>query len=343
MRLGIATAARIDPTRPSRPLPDVYGQVVDEAVLAEELGFDSWRLGEHHFSDDQHNPSVFPLLAAVAARTERIQLGPFVLLLALHDPLRVAEDAATVDVLSGGRLELGVGARPMAAECAGFGVAPEDAFARTYEALEVLARAFTGDPFSHRGRHFAYADVRVTPAPMQPGGPPILMAAMGPQSLARAGRRGYHLASALHSPLVARYEEAQREAGRTRDDYRLVSAPVFLHVAATRQAAWDQAEAALHWFASFYLRRGVPATNMPLPAIGELRARPDFTLFGQPFVVGTPDDVNDALTRHRDADLDELTLAFNHAGMERAHVRDAMTLFARELAPELRGWGRRAD
>ena len=69
-------------------------------MLGEELGFSSWLLAEHHFAEDRHNPSQFPLLGAAAARTERIRLGTYVLLLALHNPIRVAEDAATVDILS---------------------------------------------------------------------------------------------------------------------------------------------------------------------------------------------------------------------------------------------------
>jgi alkanesulfonate monooxygenase SsuD/methylene tetrahydromethanopterin reductase-like flavin-dependent oxidoreductase (luciferase family) len=130
MEIGLAMTARVLPEGP-RPLPDVYRQLLDEAVLGEELGFSSWLLAEHHFAEDRHNPSQFPLLAAAAMQTERIRLGTYVLLLALHNPIRVAEDAATVDILSGGRLILAVGAGPMENECAVFGIPPKERFGRT--------------------------------------------------------------------------------------------------------------------------------------------------------------------------------------------------------------------
>lgn len=338
MEIGLAMTARVLPESP-RPLPDVYRQLLDEAVLGEELGFSSWLVAEHHFAEDHHNPSQFPLLAAAAVRTEQIRLGTYVLLLALHNPIRVAEDAATVDILSGGRLILAVGAAPMEGECVAFGVSPKERFGRTYEALELLERCFRGERFSHQGRYYSYADVEMTTTPVQAGGPPIYMAAMGPQSLARAGARGYNLASVLHTPLVHVYADAQAHAGRTRDDYRLMSGPVAVHVAPTREQAWDEAERALHWWVTFYRRRGL---DMPLPPVEEMRETPGVGIFGQPFAVGTPDDVMSVRERHKDVDLDEMVIQFNHPGMGADAVARSMRLFAGELMPEVKRWGRRA-
>lgn len=339
MDIGLAMTARVLPDVP-RPLPEVYRQLLDEAVLGEELGFSSWLVAEHHFAEDQHNPSQFPLLAAAAARTERIRLGTYVLLLALHDPVRIAEDAATVDILSGGRVLLAVGAGPMEGECAVFGIPSKERFGRTYEALEILRRCFDGEPFTHEGRYYTYRDVTMTTTPVQPGGPPIYMAAMGPQSLAKAGERGYNLASVLHTPLVHVYEEAQTQAHRTRSDYRLMSGPVAVHVAPTREQAWDEASRSLHWWVTFYRRRGF---DMPLPSVEDMRNTPGVGIFGQPFAVGTPEDVLSALERHKDVDLDEMVIQFNHPGMPPQPVARSMSLFASELMPELRGWGKRRD
>ncbi len=153
MDVGLAMTARNHPDYP-RPLTEIYREVLDEAVLGEQLGFRSWWLAEHHFAEDQHNPSQFPLLAAAAARTSAIRIGSYVLLLPLHNPLRVAEDAATVDILSNGRLELAIGAGPMPGECAVFGMDPKESFGRTYEALEVIGKCFTEEEFSHQGKYF---------------------------------------------------------------------------------------------------------------------------------------------------------------------------------------------
>jgi alkanesulfonate monooxygenase SsuD/methylene tetrahydromethanopterin reductase-like flavin-dependent oxidoreductase (luciferase family) len=336
MDIGLAMTARQLPGSP-RPLTEIYRQVLEEAVLGEDLGFDSWRLAEHHFAEDQHNPSQFPLLAAAAVRTERIRLGTYVLLLALHDPLRVAEDAASVDVLSNGRLDLAIGAGPMPGECAVFGVPVQERFARTYEAVELLQKCFTAEPFDHHGRFFDHSGVHMTTAPVQAGGPPIYMAALGPQSLARAGRLGYHLASVLHTPLVHLYTEAQAQAGRTRSDYRLMSGPVTVHLAPTRDQAWDECERSLHWWVSFYRARGL---EMPLPPVEELRNTPGMGIFGQPFAVGTPEDALAVLEAYKGVDLDEMVIQFNHPGMRPEPVRASMELFARELMGEIRSWGK---
>lgn len=336
MNIGLAMTARVLPDRP-RPLPEVYRQVIDEAVLGEQLGFSSWLLGEHHFAEDRHNPGQFPLLAAVAARTERIRLGTYVLLLALHHPIRAAEDAAMVDVLSNGRLILAVGAGPMAGECEVFGIPLEERFGRTYEAVEVMERCFAGEAFDHDGRYYSFRAVRMTTTPVQAGGPPVFMAAMGPQSLAKAGERGYNLASVLHTPLVHVYTEAQRKAGRGREDYRLMSGPLAVHLAPTRDQAWDEVQEAMHWWITFYRRRGF---QMPLPAVEEMRNTPDVGIFGQPFAVGTPEDVLSVLERHRDVDLDELVIQFNHPGLGPEPVARSMRMFASELMPEISRWGK---
>ncbi len=334
MEVGMAITARNHPAYP-RPLPVVYEEVLDQAVLGEQLGLRSWWLAEHHFAEDQHNPSQFPLLAVAAARTSTIRLGTYVLLLALHNPLRVAEDAATVDILSGGRLDLGIGAGPMPNECAVFGIDPGERFGRTYEALEILAKSFTGEPFSHAGRYFDFPGVHLTTTPVQPGGPPIYVAALGPQSLAKAGERGYHLASMVHTHQHQIYLDAQAAAGRTRADYRLVSGPLAVHVAPTRDQAWDEAEAGLHEWVAFYRRRGIP---MPLPELGTMREDPNAGIFGTPFAVGTPDEVMATLAGNRDLPMDQLVLQFNHMGMPHEQVAASMRLFAAELLPEITGW-----
>lgn len=335
MDVGLAMTARNHPDQ-MRPLTEIYREVLDEAVLGEQLGFRSWWLAEHHFAEDQHNPSQFPLLAAAAARTSVIRLGPYVLLLPLHNPLRVAEDAASVDILSGGRLELVIGAGPMPGECAVFGLDPKESFGRTYEALDVIGKCFTEDEFSHEGKYFTFRDVRMTTKPVQQPGPRIYLAALGPQSLTRAGERGYSLGSMVHTPLYPRYLEAQAAAGRTRADFRMLSGPLAVHVADTPDQAWDEAERGLHWWVEFYRRRGM---QMPLAPVGELRHDPKAAIYGVPFAVGTPGQVIEKLSAYRDLPMDEMAIQFHHPGMDPRAVAASMRLFAAELMPEIRTWG----
>lgn len=335
MDVGLAMTARNHPDSP-RPLTEIYQEVLDEAVLGEQLGFHSWWLAEHHFAEDQHNPSQFPLLAAAATRTSTIRIGTYVLLLPLHNPIRVAEDAASVDILSHGRLDLAIGAGPMPNECAVFGIDPKESFGRTYEALEVIEKCFSDEEFTHQGRYFTFRNVKMTTKPVQQPGPPIYLAALGPQSLTRAGERGYSLASMVHTPLYPRFLEAQAAAGRTRADFRLLSGPLAVHVAPTRDQAWDEAERGLHWWVEFYRRRGM---QMPLAPVGELRHDPKAAIYGVPFAVGTPDQVIEKLRGYAGLPMDEMSLQFHHPGMDPAAVAASMRLFAAELRPEISTWG----
>ena len=138
----------------SYPLADLYRDHLEEAVLAEELGFDCVWVSEHHFSPDAWNPSPFTFLAAVAARTERVRLGTYVLLLPLHNPVRIAEDVAVLDNISGGRVDLGVGTGSSPEEFRTFGIPLENRLGRTFEALRIIERCFAGgscDPNLRKG------------------------------------------------------------------------------------------------------------------------------------------------------------------------------------------------
>ena len=334
MDVGVAISARNNPKIPL-PLTAVSQAALDDAVRAEELGFASWRLGAHHFAVDQHNPTQFPLLAVAASRTSRIRLGTYVLQIALHDPLKVAEDVATLDILSGGRFDLGVGAGVPPAESVPFGLAREQAFGRTYEALEVVEAALAGGEFEHSGRYFRYPPTRLTTVPVQRPRPPIFVAAMGPQSVRRAGVRGYGLASVVHTKHHDAFVAAQERAGRGRDQYRMLSGPLVVHLAPTRDQAWDEAGAGLWWMVEFYRQRGIP---LPLPDESRMRDTPGVGLYGVPFAVGTPDDVLAQLSVLRRLPMDELVLQFRHPGMGTGPVRASMAMFSKELLPEITTW-----
>jgi probable F420-dependent oxidoreductase len=131
---------------------------------------------------------MLPMLAALAAVTERIELGTGVVLTSFHDPLRLAEDAAVVDQLSGGRLLLGLGNGWREEEFRMFDASKAERGARTEETVEVLRRAWTGHRFSFEGRTLRYDRVKVTPQPARPGGPPILLGGYDRKAVVRAGR-----------------------------------------------------------------------------------------------------------------------------------------------------------
>jgi alkanesulfonate monooxygenase SsuD/methylene tetrahydromethanopterin reductase-like flavin-dependent oxidoreductase (luciferase family) len=138
-------------TRPQDP-PTLSRKILDQIVRGEELGWDDVWVSEHHFVDDDYLPSVLTMLAAIAARTTRVRIGTGILLLPLHDPIRVAEDAAVVDVLSAGRPELGFGAGYRVEELAAWGVAAEERGSRMNEAIPLIRRLFAGETVTHEGK-----------------------------------------------------------------------------------------------------------------------------------------------------------------------------------------------
>jgi probable F420-dependent oxidoreductase len=203
-----------------------YGEVLDLVRLAETLGFDSAWASEHHGAGDGYLPSLLPLLAAFAAVTSRIELGTGVVLAPFHDPLRLAEDAAVVDQLSGGRLLLGLGLGWREEEFRMFGQPVSERAARTAEAVEVLRRAWTGERFSFEGRHHSYDRVQVTPGPAREGGIPVYLGGTVEAAVRRAGRLGDGYVRSRSSVASAREalvwaEQGAREAGKEPAELRI--------------------------------------------------------------------------------------------------------------------------
>jgi alkanesulfonate monooxygenase SsuD/methylene tetrahydromethanopterin reductase-like flavin-dependent oxidoreductase (luciferase family) len=223
----------------------LYRQTLEHIERMEELGFDTVWLTEHHFIDDDYLPSVLTMAAAVAARTTRVTIGTAVLLLPLHDPIRVAEDAAVVDVLSDGRLRLGLGLGYKLEEFEAFGVDRRARPSLLEEGIEIIRGAWADGPFSHDGRHRQFAGLDVTPKPVQRPGPQIWLAGRAPVPVNRAATVGDGLIVVGGPDLYRSYHEAHRASGRS-DPARLC---IFAFTYPTDDPARD--EARLGRFASY--------------------------------------------------------------------------------------------
>ncbi len=192
MRFGLfgSAQARRGDGDPARGLRDY----VDTCVEAEALGFDSSFLVEHHFSDLGQVSASLDLLAWVAARTTTMRLGTAVIVLPWHNPVLLAERTATLDLMSGGRLEFGVGKGYRRSEFAGFCIPYEEAEARFEEALQVVIKAWTSNVrFSHQGQFWQYEDIVVEPPTSQKPHPPVWIAAGKPESIRSVAARGCKL------------------------------------------------------------------------------------------------------------------------------------------------------
>jgi alkanesulfonate monooxygenase SsuD/methylene tetrahydromethanopterin reductase-like flavin-dependent oxidoreductase (luciferase family) len=199
MKFGLLYDLR-NPKRWFQPFPQFYAETLDHMQAMDELGFDSLNITEHHFDEDGYCPSPIAWNAAMAARTKRALLGQSVTLLPFVHPVKMAEDVATVDLLSNGRawLELGAGYRP--SEFAGFGIDAKRRFGYTAEGAQIIRKCFTEEEFSFEGRHFQLRNVRMTPKPVQRPHPPIFLSGAQPggRPMVRAIEQGFHLCTIIH-------------------------------------------------------------------------------------------------------------------------------------------------
>jgi alkanesulfonate monooxygenase SsuD/methylene tetrahydromethanopterin reductase-like flavin-dependent oxidoreductase (luciferase family) len=201
---------------------DFAAQLLDEAVQAERYGFDAVFVPERHARTECMFPSPIPLMAAIAARTSRVKIGTDIMMPPLYNPVHLAQATALIDVLSRGRLILGVGVGYHQDYFKHFGVAIKQREGRFEETLEILQKAWTTvGPFAHHGKYFNFEAIHVTPKPFQKPRPPIWIGAFGPKSVARAGRLadGWTMAPFLDpvesiKSQVSIYREAAAKAGR---------------------------------------------------------------------------------------------------------------------------------
>ena len=220
-----------------------YQETIEQIVYAEELGFDTAWLAELHFNSSfSIMPAPLLLAAALAQRTRRIRLGTAVLLLPLQHPLRTAEEAAVVDLLSQGRLELGVGRGMIAIHFQGFNVPREESRDRFEEALTIIKQAWTQETVQFDGTYYHVPETAVVPKPRQKPHPPLRIAANSPETAIFAGEQGY--AVFIASPIntggklaeqVGRYRQALRAAGhdRSKEDVA-IAFPVYVAESATQ-------------------------------------------------------------------------------------------------------------
>lgn len=218
LRLGLLLSLQAPPDGPfSHQL--IYRETIDQAVEAEQLGYSWINVGEHHVTADGFLPAPFAMLAAIAARTERIGLLTGMLVAPLHHPLAIAEEAATLDLISGGRLTLGLGGGYRPAEFEAFGVEFRRRGRILDETLEILVRAWSGEPFSYEGEVFQIPEVTVAPRPLQRPHPPIWFGGVSEAALRRAARWGapcFPGGTADHEVIAAsraRHLELVAEAG----------------------------------------------------------------------------------------------------------------------------------
>ena len=194
MRFGIFGSAQARRGGPDVDSGAGFREFVENNVEAEALGYHSTFIVEHHFTGFGQISATMNLLTWVGARTTTLRLGTAVIVLAWHNPVLLAEQAATIDLLSGGRLDFGIGKGYRFNEFSGFATPMEEADARFDESLECMLKAWTSDtPWSHRGKYWQFDNVVVEPPTAQKPHPPLWMGAGSPASIRKVAALGYNL------------------------------------------------------------------------------------------------------------------------------------------------------
>jgi alkanesulfonate monooxygenase SsuD/methylene tetrahydromethanopterin reductase-like flavin-dependent oxidoreductase (luciferase family) len=245
MRFGLFGSAQARRGGPEFDSSEGFRDFIEYNVEAETLGFHSSFVVEHHFTGYGQVSATLNLLTWLGAKTRHLRLGTAVLVLPWHNPVLLAEQAATLDLLSGGRLDFGIGKGYRYNEFAGFCVPVEEADARYAEALEVILKAWTAEePFSHRGRFWQFENIVVEPPSAQKPHPPIWMGAGGERSIRRVAEKGYNLLLGQYAAPqdVARairlYREAVEASGRAFDPMQVgVTRAFFVADSAAEKAA----------------------------------------------------------------------------------------------------------
>ncbi len=309
--------------------------------LADELGFDGVWMAEHSGSDygTMSNPAL--MLAAAAACTKRVRLGTAVSIVPLHDPLRLAEEYALVDHLSGGRLELGVGRGYQPMEFNRYGVNISENRPRFQEIIEIIKAAWSSEgAFEYDGMFYQIPPTNVHPRPLQRPHPPMWIAQGSIETMEWAGRQLIPFMAAPllpHNVLVSRKESYVRaavefghpeaEARKTADSFWLLK-NVF--VADTDQQAKDYAERSLMWFfQELNSRRMFEAPADPQPY--------EFYLNSNGFFWGTPDRVADQIRKcAQETGGKRIICWFDHGGMDPEALDRCLQLFAEKVIPQFK-------
>lgn len=223
------------------PAAELYAAALDQCAWAEEQGFFGVAISEHHGSDDGYCPSPLVMAAAIAGRTRNLRIMVAALVLPLYNPIRLAEDLAVLDLASGGRVDLIIGAGYRPEELAMYGKSLADRAPLVEEGMAVLRAAWTGEEFEYRGRR-----LRVTPRPAREGGPMMLMGGATKASATRAARLGDGYVP-VDASLIPHYEDACRELGKDPGPAMSGGKSRFVHVADDPDRAWARiAPHALH-------------------------------------------------------------------------------------------------
>ena len=322
---------------------EIFFRGIELAKTADRLGFESVWCAEHHFSTYGYLSRPLMFASHLAAQTERIRVGSAVVVLPLHHPLIVAEEIAMADLLSNGRLDIGLGRGYQIYEFERLGIKLEESRERFEESVDILLSAFKGEPFSFNGKHFKFDETTIFPTPIQKPRPPIWVVGQSQESIVATAKRGFNLVSGGFGVSLERLKEFRKSFdeilvdSKERENIR-VSTQRAVYVTDNEselpkiieQARWNMR-------VTLSLRQGLERVEK-----GHAQAVPfdneptDDELIDRYFVMGTPTTCIKKLSEIKDVmGLDHFNANFWFGDLEHKQVLRSMELFAKEVMPAL--------
>ena len=327
----------------ARSSQEIYDRGLEQAQAAEALGFRNIWLAEHHFSTYGYLSRPLQLATYIAAKTKKLRVGTAVIVVPLHHPLVIAEEIAMTDILSGGRLDIGLGRGYQRYEFERFGLKLDADGQRWDESLDIIVKSFEGKPFSYEGKLFKVPETSLFPQPLQKPHPPIWITAQSQYSLEAAARRGFNVLTGGFGVPMERLAEFGGHFKRVTAEMKPAERPLVgvqraVYVTKDQTDAREAAEQA-RWNmrVTLSLRNNYERVEnghaIPVPA----KTEPDIDdLLDRYLVIGTPDTVTRQIQRIREVvGISHFNCSFWFGDLDQKRVLRSMELFSREVMPAL--------
>lgn len=333
MEVGYQVGQVVD--RGSVDLQQQWRNHLEQFRASRDAGFDIYAWAHHYLIDPFQHFQPLPVLARLAAEPGDMKLATSVLLLPLLNPVDVAEQVATIDHISEGRLILGLGLGYRPEESEAFGTSLAHRAARNSEALELMVRLWTEEQVTHHGRFFHVSDARPTARPYQKPHPEIWLAAMSDPAVRRVGREGHVL---FIGPAQS-YEVTKRHIEIYRQELERHGRPAprdmvlmrEFYCASSKREALEKARTGFRRKYEVYGSHGLQGSDADLSNIvsGDVEAQTDDT-----FIIGSPEDCIEELSRYRDLGITKACIRIFYPGMSQKETLEHIELVGREVLPE---------
>lgn len=334
MKLGVYLNAQhpqdADPGR-------CFAQMIEQVRLMRQVGFDSIWSGEHHITDGYHYFPLLTMMTRLAAEAEGMEVGTNIVLLPLHNPIEIAEISGFLDVVTGGRFNLGVGLGYRPEEFAMFGVPIKERVSRISEGVEIIKRLWSEDKVTHKGRHWQFENLTIRPRPTRATRPPIMIAAHVDKAVERAAR----LSDGWCVVPTPRLDEVAAHAKIFAETRKAAGLPKSEHIVRLYEIACaPDEETALRRSAPFLLAKYAAYASWGLPGLKFAKEdAPEVQLkklAADRFGVGSPEQVIQALMDQHRVGITHMTMRMSWPGMKQDDILAGIELVGKKVLPEVR-------